>query len=173
MLNLLKIVITTWTFALCCIPRQKSGNLHPHNDSRSTPPYFSPQCPETTPGPGGNARGQSQWCSGKHCLKSHPWLTPTASLSLTVPRWRPHSGTVRVLNAEPRVSSEARTTLLVASDNTMEHGQWSQPSSGHIVIIFRTHMLLFLIRKSRVNGTFLYIAHQHLLPHRSEAILRI
>lgn len=40
-LILSKIIITTWTSALCCIPKQKLGILHPQNDSQSSPSYFS------------------------------------------------------------------------------------------------------------------------------------
>lgn len=139
MLNSSKIIIATWTFALCRIPRQKLGNYIFKMIHRTSLP-ISPLSAEKWL--------QSlevvlyaawvTWCSSKNCPKAHTWLTPTIPLSMMVPRWRPSL----TQDEEARTSWELRTILLTDSDNTMEREYWSQQSSENITISSK-HMLFF------------------------------
>lgn len=88
-LILSKIIITTWTFALCCIPRWRLGSLHLPNDSQSSPSCFYPQRWGMSPSPGIIMYVTWViWCSGKNCHKAQPWWIPTISWSMMGTRWR-------------------------------------------------------------------------------------
>lgn len=58
MLNFLKIVITTWTFAFRYI-QDKNQAASILTVAHGAPPRLSPQCRGTSPGPGAAGRGGS------------------------------------------------------------------------------------------------------------------